>query len=131
MGRAGDNDRRGLPQHDPRFLRTTFSIASLQDEATVYVLVSGELDVGTAPHLAAELRQAQRSGLDIVVDLEQVEFIDCAGLHALVHASASAGLDRLSVTTGTPQVRRLFDLVGVDDLLRVRPGPLRIDRSPA
>jgi anti-anti-sigma factor len=93
--------------------------------------VSGELDVSTAPHLAAELHEAEQAGLAVVVDLEQVEFIDCAGLHTLVRATASAGPNRLSVTPGTPQVQRLFDLVGVDDLLHVLPSPLGIDHSAA
>lgn len=83
------------------------------------VLVSGELDLSTAPHLAAELGCAQATGADVLVDLEEVEFMDCAGLRVLVEASAASGGGAFSVTPGPGQVRRLFELTGAGGVLNV------------
>jgi anti-anti-sigma factor len=127
--RLGENLRRGRPSSDSQVLTPTFSIATFQDEASVYVLVSGDVDLSTAPRLTAELARAEQPDLPIVVDLEQVEFIDCAGVSALVRASARSR--SLSVTPGTAQVRRLFELIGVDGLLNLRAHPVGSGRNTA
>jgi anti-sigma B factor antagonist len=106
-----------------------FSIATFQDEDSVYVLVSGDVDISTVPRLAAELSRAEQAGLPIVVDLEQVEFIDCAGVGALVRASARSR--DLSVTPGSAQAQRLFELIGVEGLLNVRPRLVGSGRNAA
>jgi anti-sigma B factor antagonist len=85
------------------------------------VLVSGELDLCTAPHLAAALHSAQQTGADVIVDLEQVTFMDCAGLRVLLAANEDSGPARFSVTPGRRQVQRLFQLTGARALLDVVP----------
>jgi anti-sigma B factor antagonist len=77
--------------------------------------VSGEVDLCTAPWLAREFRRAQRTASQVVVDLERVEFMDCAGLHVLAEfARAAEATDvRLSITPGPRQVQKLFELTGV------------------
>jgi anti-anti-sigma factor len=67
----------------------------------------------------------------IVVDLDGVTFMDCAGVRALLQASANLGPERLSVTPGPPQVQRLFELAGITSLLRVAPRPLTLGRRAA
>jgi anti-anti-sigma factor len=89
--------------------------------AVEIVLVSGELDLCTAPHLAAALGSAQRTGADVIVDLENVAFMDCAGLRVLLEASANRGPAAFSVTPGRRQVKRLFELTGARALLDVVP----------
>jgi anti-anti-sigma factor len=93
------------------------------------LLVAGELDLCTAPQLAAELRWAQKTGADVIVDLQRVEFMDCAGLGVLLSASADSGPAGFSVTPGPRQLQRLFQLTGaaaqLDIVAPVRPA-LRI-----
>lgn len=85
------------------------------------MLVSGEVDVSTAPRLADQLKRVQRTGREIVVDLENTTFMDCTGLRALLEACEDIGPARLSVAPGPPQVQRLFALAGMTGLLRVVP----------
>src|SRR5437660_3955204 len=93
-----------------------FPLPSLHIErrsgAVEIVLVSGELDLCTAPHFATALRSAQLTGVDVIVDLENVAFMDCAGLRVLLTASESSGPAAFSVTPGPRQVQRLFELTG-------------------
>ncbi len=107
-----------------------FSVDVARTEASAIVAVSGELDMRTAPWLAEELRRAQRWGVQVILDLERVEFMDCSGVRVLVRASESSE-PRLRVTPGPEQVRRLLALTGVGDLLQVVSGPLDFVRDAA
>jgi anti-sigma B factor antagonist len=69
--------------------------------------------------LGERLRHCQQAGTAVVVDLEQVEFMDAAGLRVLVGASESSDPGRFSVTPGSPQVQRLFELTGITTVLHV------------
>ena len=122
---------RGQPVHDPLPLTSHFDIVWFQDGARVYLLVFGEVDLASAPHLADQVRRAAQTGLEVIVDLEGTTFMDCAGLGALLEASADVGPARLSVTPGPPQVQRLFELAGITGLLRIAPRPLTLGRRAA
>lgn len=82
---------------------------------------SGELDIASAPTLAAEIELARRSGLPVVVDLQLIEFMDCTGLKVLLDAAAaSAGsATPLSVISPSPQVRRVIEITGTEALLPI------------
>ncbi len=89
------------------------------DEACV-VRVQGELDITGCPELelaleGAELTQADR----IVVDLEELEFIDGRGLHTLLEAARRSACNgnRLQVTQGRAQVARMLELADIANLL--------------
>ena len=97
------------------------------------VTVAGELDLSSAPELAYALRQASRLGNELLVDIERVEFMDCAGLRVLLEWAGDdggRGPSVLSVTPGPRQVQRLFELTGADRLLRVI-SPVSFDVRPA
>jgi anti-anti-sigma factor len=83
------------------------------------------VDISSAPWLDEELRRAQQTGVDVVVDLERVEFMGCAGLSVLLKAvhRANSGQSPVSVTPGSPHVQKLFALSGIDRLVRLVPRP--------
>ena len=62
------------------------------------------MDLFTAPRLAEELGRAQRERVDVIVDLEKVEFMDCAALRVLARATTASGPGNLAV--GSPRARR-------------------------
>jgi anti-anti-sigma factor len=102
--------------HDALLLIPNFGIESTRGDATVIVRVSGDVDLCTAPWLARELARAQRTALDVVIDLERVTFMDCAGLHVLADFARAAEATNvlLSITPGPRQVQKLFELTGVE-----------------
>ena len=79
-----------------------------------WINVVGELDIATAPELERTLRESQQLAHLTVLDLRELAFMDCAGVHAIVDASLRArkGGCRLVVVRGRPDVYRMFTLTG-------------------
>lgn len=81
------------------------------------VRVGGEIDVYTSPTLKAALVEATGgSSGDVIVDLDQVGFIDSSGLGVLVGAlrrAREAGGD-LRVVSARPSVEKIFHITGLD-----------------
>jgi anti-anti-sigma factor len=80
-------------------------------------VVGGEIDIATVSRLRERLFELAASGHPVVVDLEQVSFIDSAGLAALVGTAkrATAHGGSLRVICARPQTRQLFRLTGLDE----------------
>ena len=88
-----------------------------EDETDVAVIVvEGEVDVATAPQLREAL-ESLRGERKAVVDLCETAFMDSTGLHVLLTASRAARVHVACLPAGP--VRRLFDLVVADELLKV------------
>jgi anti-anti-sigma factor len=86
--------------------------------ATVLAL-RGELDLASRHQLERELVRAEDVGFEsIVVDLTALDFMDCAGMHALLgaHRRAHAAGRQMSIRRGPREVHRLFELAGVDQV---------------
>ena len=84
------------------------------------VTVRGEVDVAAVPELMAALDAAIRETTGaFVIDLCEVEFLDSAGLSVLLRARALLGREEreLAVVCPPGPVRRLFEVVGIADLL--------------
>jgi anti-anti-sigma factor len=97
-----------------------FDIESSERDGVRFVAVSGELDVATAPLLAARLEEAEAGEARLIVlDLSDVPFMDSTGLHVILSAHARSQQDggRLRLTTPPEQVQRLFELCGAHDRL--------------
>jgi anti-anti-sigma factor len=90
---------------------------------TVVISVSGVLDMLTSPQLEASLTASlNRSPVAIIVDLTDVDFLASAGMGALVAARDQAGDDaRFAVVADGPATSRPLTLVGLADLLGLRP----------
>jgi anti-anti-sigma factor len=79
-----------------------------------WVHVAGELDIATAPQLERTLRETQQNVRLVLLDLRELTFMDCAGVHAIVDASSRARRlgRRLVLLRGIPRVDRVFSLTG-------------------
>jgi anti-anti-sigma factor len=87
------------------------------------IVPDGELDLGTAGQLDAELDELVRRGYDeIVLDLRALSFMDSTGLH-LVIAHTGRQDARVTLIDGTGPVSRIFDLAGVRSVLPFEVGP--------
>ncbi|WP_181193288.1 STAS domain-containing protein [Prauserella shujinwangii] len=91
------------------------------DSGTAVLEAAGEIDLGSAPLLAARLDEVLvRRPAVLVVDLAGVEFMGAAGLNVLVrgHQSAARGGTALHLIAGR-HVRRVVTLCGLAGVLRV------------
>ena len=82
-----------------------------------YVYVAGEIDIATAPQLEHALAVGLSRASAVVLDLQDVTFLDSEGTRAIVMASvlADATGRRLVLLHGPPDVDRLFALTGNAD----------------
>ena len=79
----------------------------------------GEFDI-SGRELADELLASVNGGKrKIVLDLSELEFIDSMGIHFVVtaHQRATAEGREFRIVRGRPQVDRVFNLVGLSDVL--------------
>ncbi len=86
--------------------------------------VGGEIDVYTAPRLREQLIQLVDDGVrHVVVDMEQVEFLDSTGLGVLV-----GGLKRAKTVDGSlvlvcdqPRILKIFRITGLERVFDIHP----------
>jgi anti-sigma B factor antagonist len=97
------------------------SIEALSDGAAILVL-SGEIDLATAPKMVSRFQELADKGLtNVIIDAREVRFIDSTGLHGLIegkriiHEKGSQ-----IVLVPSPQVRRLLELVFPGKLFATR-----------
>jgi anti-anti-sigma factor len=86
------------------------------ERGVVIAVIAGEIDVSNVGQLRERLYELADNGGTLIVDLNQVAFIDSAGLGALVGTSrrvAEHGGSLLAVCA-QPQPRRLLWMTGVD-----------------
>ena len=99
----------------------TIAVRSERDHAIA--TVAGEIDISTVVQLRERLSELAASHRHLVIDLNQVTFIDAAGLSALIAAAnrAAAHGTSLHVVCAHPKVLELFRLTGLDR--RLPPAP--------
>lgn len=98
-----------------------FGLRRERREGGERILVHGEMDLATIGIVDREVRRAEATdAASIVLDLDQLEFLDASGVRLLLDVSARSRTngDRLRITRASgPQVQRVFELTGVGDVL--------------
>ena len=84
---------------------------------TDVVLPSGELDLSTAPNLAAALTATIAPR--VILDLRRLTFIDSSGIGMIVKFQRHFAVEgiRFALVKGTDQVQRAFAIAHVEPLL--------------
>ncbi len=115
---TGEPGRRRIMAREARRLvmGKALTIEVRPERGYVMVAVAGEVDIATVTRLRERLFELAASGRTLVVDLDQVSFIDSAGLAALVGAArrAAAHGASLQAVCARPRTRQLFRLTGLD-----------------
>ena len=86
--------------------------------------LAGELDTSNVAQLYEELAQLSREGVrHITIDIAALEFVDSTGLSAIIsaHKRAAASGGELIVLDPSDDMRRLFEITGIDTYLNLRP----------
>lgn len=115
---AGEDAARGEPG------RLFVEVRHHRAQATV-VAARGELDLGSAPVLEAVLYELiERGAPNVLLDFEAVDFMDAAGLQALLEARSAALARGYKWVLGARswQVDRVIRLAGMQQVL-VGSGP--------
>ena len=97
-------------------------VSVTEQDDSLRVTVTGELDVSTVPAFNKELAELRHaSARTVVLDLSGTTFMDSTGLSAVLVAEMHARMrgQRFVVVAGPPHVHELFKLTGVDNFLEV------------
>jgi anti-anti-sigma factor len=85
--------------------------------------LAGDIDMATVEPLRDAARRvvASRDYDALVIDLLGVDFIDSSGLHALTdaHNAMSAAGGRTTIVCAAPNLRKVFELTGLDRILTI------------
>lgn len=102
-----------------------FSVTSEQHGPAAHLRPFGEIDMATAPVLEGWLQAAESNGnTAIVVDLEQVTFMDTSGVRVFLDAAHRAtGSGRTFAMIKAPAiVKRILQVTGTTHLLAAEAG---------
>ncbi|MEV0676485.1 STAS domain-containing protein [Actinosynnema sp. NPDC050436] len=103
----------------------SFTVVHDRSTANPTVLrVAGELDLDTTPQLL-EVLDSVHLGADagLVVDLTRLSYCDSTGITALItaHQRAEAAGASFALSGVTPDLMRVFHIVGLDQLFSFHP----------
>jgi anti-sigma B factor antagonist len=96
-----------------------FAVAVTLDVGRAVVTLRGELDLMSTGALIACFAGISPAINEVVLDLAELDFIECSGLRAIIamtHAAAERG-GSLSIRSARPQLQRLLDLVNFEQLV--------------
>jgi anti-sigma B factor antagonist len=101
------------------------SVQIQTEDRSPVVVVTGEIDMATAPMLQRELTAAiDTTGGAVVLDLVEVTFFDSSGLRVAIvaHRDLNEQGRRLAVVCDPAgHVRRTFTLAGLSEVLELHP----------
>ncbi|HEX9377702.1 MAG TPA: STAS domain-containing protein [Actinomycetota bacterium] len=95
----------------------TLSVDVRSEDDGVTLVLSGELDLSTAPTVERELAEAERDRPALItIDLRGVTFLDSTGLRVVLSADGRARKEdrRVEVIPGPPPVHRVFRIALLD-----------------
>ena len=93
-------------------------LSSSTTPESILLSARGEVDLVTAPLLERSLEAALATTGAVELDLHGVSFMDSQGLRAILLACDHPdGRTKVTVVNPSAQVRRVFDLAGVSELL--------------
>ena len=78
-------------------------------------LLAGELDMSTRTILLESFHLPSLAGRSLVLDLRDVTFVDSSGVQSLLMLLDAPGTGRLKLRNAQPNVRKLFEMVGLTD----------------
>ncbi|GAA0311439.1 anti-sigma B factor antagonist [Gracilibacillus halotolerans] len=97
-------------------------IERLDNGETKILKVNGEVDVYTAPQLKEALVPlTKQEGAKVIVDLENVTYMDSTGLGVFIGAlkSTKEYNSEMRLVSMHDRVRRLFEITGLDSIMNI------------
>ena len=109
----------------------SFRIDTLESQSGLTIKLAGELDSATSTKLLERFEEAlaRLDGRRLVIDLDEVSFVDSAGMRALILIERGAEEKRieLAIAPPPPAVTELLRVTGLADRIPLAP---RMDEPP-
>lgn len=90
-------------------------------DGAVCITVSGELDLGTVNTFRAHLDMAAHHGGGIVLDVQDLRYLDSSGINALLNTQRALSLlgQRMAIVGPSKMIRRILGVVNIEELIPV------------
>ncbi|CAN5167832.1 hypothetical protein BH18ACT5_BH18ACT5_01680 [soil metagenome] len=95
-------------------------------DTTLIAILSGELDIVTAPRIVEHLETYRYRATRILYDLGGLTFLDGFGLRSLL-GIFDGDLDGVSIANPSPPVRRVLEALGLGSMIEPWHGTLQAD----
>jgi anti-anti-sigma factor len=97
-------------------------ITTSRDGARTTLSVNGRVDANTARALQDEIMKAVQSSSNVVLDFSGVDYINSAGLRALLmgHKAAAAKFSSMELINVRDNVSAILDAVGFTKILTIK-----------
>ena len=96
----------------------SMTITTTTNDTAVTIALDGWLDTSSAPQLADALNSLGGSCTELVLDLDQLEYISSAGLRQIVSAHKMMK-GNLVVKNVRPEVMQVFHMAGFDKRINI------------
>lgn len=104
-----------MPLIDNEVQNGLLTVRSARAGGKVRLTLEGELDLSNVGTVETALEEVQTEGVEVLVDLGPLEFLDSTGIALLVRAIGSEGAARISfLPSRSDGVCRLLNLTGLD-----------------
>ncbi len=102
-----------------------FRIDTLESQFGTTIKLAGELDSATSRQLLVRFEQAVSAldGRELLIDLEEVSFVDSSGMRAIIVMERRAKEERIAIVFAPPPgpVTELLQITGIADRLPLAP----------
>ncbi|MFB1051767.1 anti-sigma factor antagonist [Paraliobacillus sp. JSM ZJ581] len=103
-------------------MNINLDVELVEKETALHLVLAGEIDAYTAPSLKEQLLPlTKRTGMEILVDLEKVNYMDSTGLGVFISAlkSSKEHNSKLKLVQLQDRVRRLFEITSLDSIITI------------
>lgn len=100
----------------------TIGLQSVDKNGNIYVYVSGQVDLYTSPNFRKYVLDAvEKSTEEVVIVLEEVEYMDSSGVATLVEGLRSARKKNrnFSLANPSPAVRKILNLARLESVFPI------------
>jgi anti-sigma B factor antagonist len=101
---------------------TEFDLTTDEQADSIHVRMRGDLDISTAPRLEDELRRVEaQAPQTLVLDLQELSFMDSTGLRLLITADARAHEEsrRMVLVRGNRMIQRVLRITRLDERFEI------------
>ncbi|GGM34421.1 anti-sigma-B factor antagonist [Paraliobacillus quinghaiensis] len=103
-------------------MNINLDVEVVEEDQTITLTLRGEIDAYTAPKLKdALLPLTKKPGAEVIVDLEQINYMDSTGLGVFISALKSTKEydSELKLIQLQDRVRRLFEITSLDSIITI------------